>query len=660
MLLLCVAPARAAAQAAGDDMAIGDGTTGDAAAHDTRSRRGIRGAPLADSAAEPHKRLLHEWEVATFPQAASPAAPASTELVRPRYPARGRADLPAQLLAGHPTSAGTRAATVAAPSTTAAWIDQLATGDLPVRWDARVIRYLEFYRDDPRGRAIMGAWLRDQGRFRELIVAALRRHRLPQDLLYLCMIESSYDPWEYSRSGASGLWQFMPATGRIYGLRIDHWVDERNDPVKSTEAALFHLKDLYNRFGDWHLAMAAYNAGHGAVLGAIAKYNTNDFWSLLELESGLPWESSIYVPKALAAAIVGKNRAAFGYAGLAEADPWRHDAVSVPAGVSFQTIARAAGASDNEIVRLNPGLRRRRTPPGGAAYEVRIPVGRREAFARAFPQLAPETDGFATWVLRHGERFEDVARVHGISSRRLEELNGVDDVSEVRGGTVLVVPRVDDATRAKNRTLADDELYCSGIAPGAPGDPMIVAVPDKDFAVPDRRRVFYRVVAGDSTAEVAGALGLPVEDLLAWNRLDAQAKLQARMVLVGFVPEDHDAARANLALLDEARLVIVSSGTAEHLDLIEGRKGRQRVIVKARRGDTLESIGRPHHLGKYDMARINRRSPSDTLVPGEEVLLYTIVDRAKAKQAGVLDKNDKNDKKKGKKGKKSSRAAKVR
>jgi membrane-bound lytic murein transglycosylase D len=119
------------------------------------------------------------------------------------------------------------------------WLAGLKTGDIAVRWDPRVIRFLEFYRDDPRGRSIMGGWLRAQGRFREMILSSLRRHGLPEDLLYIAMIESSYDPIEVSRVGASGLWQFMPEGGHIYGLRQDHWVDERNDPEKSNEAMMF-------------------------------------------------------------------------------------------------------------------------------------------------------------------------------------------------------------------------------------------------------------------------------------------------------------------------------------------------------------------------------------------------------------------------------------
>ncbi|MCB2039108.1 MAG: lytic transglycosylase domain-containing protein, partial [Ottowia sp.] len=187
-----------------------------------------------------------------------------------------------------------------------------------------------------------------------MIVGYLKDAGLPQDLLYVSMIESSYDPYTYSRAGASGLWQFMPAGGKIYGLEIDRWIDERNDPVRSTIAVLDYFKDLYQRFGDWHLALAAYNAGYGAVLRSIARYNTNDFWQLLEYENALPWESSIYVPKAIAAAIVGHNRELFGFGDVKPRPAEAWDDVEVPKSVALSVIAHAAGCSVDDLKRLNP------------------------------------------------------------------------------------------------------------------------------------------------------------------------------------------------------------------------------------------------------------------------------------------------------------------
>jgi membrane-bound lytic murein transglycosylase D len=168
-----------------------------------------------------------------------------------------------------------------------------------------------------------------------------------------------------------------------------------------------------------------------------------------------------------------------------------------------------------------------------------------------------------------------------------------------------------------------------------------VAIPDKDAQVKGKSRVFYRVVAGDTLAEVAKALGVDAQALASWNGLAEDGVLQARMVLVAWVAPGFDAAARKVALLDDSRLMLVSRGSEEHLDLMEGRKGRKRVKLVAKAGDTLEALGRPHHLDKFDMARINRRSWSKALAAGDEVVVYVVVDKVKARQAGVLDKKKK-------------------
>jgi membrane-bound lytic murein transglycosylase D len=578
---------------------------------DDEGRRAVRGSPVEPVDVDPQEEAQRVWEEKTF-QGRQALAGAKPEEVRP--------DLD--------------------------WLKGIQTGDMPVRWDDRVIRYLEFYKDDPRGRSLMTTWLTSQGRYKDMILAALRRHKLPEDLLYLCMIESAYDPTDYSRSGASGLWQFMPAGGRIYGLEQTYWVDERNDPIKSTEAVMLYWRDLYDRFGNWHMTLAAFNAGYGAVLKSIAKYNTNDFWALLELEGGLPFESSIYVPKALAAAIVGHNRALFGYDGIVAAQPFDFDAVTVPKSVTFATIAKAAGVDPTEIAALNPELLRGRTPAGVADYEVRIPKGRKERFAKAFPQARAEWDVLEDYTMRHGERFEDVAKTHGLTPRKLRELNGVVDIADVRGGTVIVVPHLDADRLAENARSAEDDLYKSEVTPGEGNEPMLVPVPDKDFMVPDRKRIFYRVVAGDTLPEIAAQLGVKTAKLAEWNGIDADTFLQPRMVIVGWVPPDYDPAAHNVKLLDETRLMVVTTGSAEHLDIVEGRKGRVRKLVKVKKGDTFEKLGKPHGLSKYDVARINRKSYNDDLAEGDELVLYVIVDKAKAKKMGVKDTTWKNHPKK--------------
>ncbi len=575
---------------------------------DDSRRRAVRGCPvdydchgrLEAELRQFEKRSLRPRKRSPWIESDAPGAKSSARFARAKDPSKLRPDLP--------------------------WLKNIKLPDLPVVWDERVIAYLEFYRNDPRGRRIMSAWLSAQGRYKRLIADELRRANVPRDLLYIAMIESSYDATEYSRSGASGLWQFMPGGGRIYGLTINRWVDERNDQVLSTRAAIRYFEDLYSRFGNWHLALAAYNAGYGAVLRSMAKYNTNDFWKLLDYENGLPWESGIYVPKALATAIVGNNLALFGFDKVQKKREvtWRH--VEVPKSVKLSIVARAAGVKVAAIKRLNPQLRRGRTPPGVARYRVRVPAGTENQFATRFPQLRGDWDDANAYVVRHGERFEDIATRHKVSTRALRKLNGIKTEAEVHGGTVLVVPKVSKTAAKQQQHKADDNLYSAGFPRGKAGDKLLVAVPDKSLSIRGKKRVFYRVVSGDSQFDIANAFSVDRQDLAHWNQLDTEAHLHPRMVMQVWVPKKWSAKAAGVKILDKRRLKIVESGSTEHLDQAEKRVGRKRVVHRAKRRESFEDIGKRYGLGKYDLARINRMSPNTVLKKGQEVLVYEVVD----------------------------------
>jgi membrane-bound lytic murein transglycosylase D len=513
-----------------------------------------------------------------------------------------------------------------------AWLDELSLPDLPVRWDDRLIQYLLYYKDDPRGRATMKRWLEAQGRYKDLIADRLRRAKLPEDLLYVAMIESSYNPTVSSYAGAGGLWQLMPDSGRIYGLGRDRWLDERMDPVRATDAVVDYWIDLHQRFGDWALSLAAYNAGYGAVLRGIARYNTNDFWKLTQYENSLPWDTALYVPKVLAVAIVGHNRERFGFGSVEPAAAERWDDVKVPTSVSLSVIARAAGCSADDLARLNPQLRRKRTPPGRKDFVVRVPAGGGSKFARRFAELRDDWDGYDAYVVAYGERFEDVATQFGISERKLRDLNDVEHESDVTGGSLLVVPRVAEATRKKNLAKAMDSLHASGVDQ-KPGEPLLVPVPDEDAVVAGKRRVFYRVVIGDSLTGVAGALGISTDQLAAWNDLAGDAKLHPRMVLQAWVPTSFDEARANVRLLDDSRLLVVTRGSKRHMDLAEARVGRERIEYTPDKRESLERIGKKFGLGPRDLGRINRMPHTAVIEPGQTIIVYRVVDRSRSDRA---------------------------
>jgi membrane-bound lytic murein transglycosylase D len=577
------------------------------------ARRNVRGCTVGDTCTRPSD-VLREFETEALPP------PGSSPWLDDRTPPRGRLEAA--------TPRKVRKPSELRPD--APWLDKLELPDLPVTWTPRLVEYLVFYKEDPRGRSIMQSWLAAQGRYRTMIVQHLRDAHLPEDLLYVAMIESGYDPSDSSSAGALGVWQFMPEGGKIYGLREDRWVDERRDPLRSTIAVLDYWKDLYQRFGEWQIALGAFNVGYGAVLRSIARYNTNDYYQLCEFENALPWETCWYTPKVLATAIVGHNRAAFGYDTVKELPPETSEEVAVPMSVSLAVIARAAGTTEAEIKQLNPQLRRGRTPPGEAGYVVRVPVGAKPEFQRKLVELQSDWDGFDAYVVAHGERFEDVATTFGVSSSQLKKLNDVRDEGEIEGGTVLVVPRISDDQRAKNRAKAKASLMSSGVDQ-KDGEPMIVAVPDKDAKVPGKTRVFYRVVIGDTLHSVAKALGVKQSELARWNAIDEDVKVQPKMVLQAFVAPGID--RDKVTLLDDDGLLVVTRGSAEHLDLQEARLGRVRSEYVATGKEKLADVAKRYGLGSHDLARINRMSYDAVLDKGQKIIVYEVKDPKRSQRA---------------------------
>ena len=580
---------------------------------DLEQRRNIRGCAAGEVCARPSE-ILRDFEVEAFPPPGrGPWIDERTTSSRLEPGIARKVKRPSELRPDQP------------------WLDKLEMPDLPVTWTPKLIDYLLFYKDDPRGRSIMASWLVAQGRYRDMIVSYLREAHLPVDLLYDAMIESSYDPDDSSYAGALGLWQFMPEGGKIYGLREDRWVDERRDPLRSTIAQMDYFQDLHQRFGDWQIALAAFNAGYGAVLRSIARYNTNDYYQLCEYENGLPWETCLYTPKVLAAAIVGHNRAVFGYDQLKEAAPETWDEVAVPTSMSLAQIARVANATEADLKRLNPQLRHGRTPPE-AGYLVRVPAGVKPDFQRKLAELQSEWEGYDAYVVAHGERFEDVATTFGLTLPQLRKLNDVQHDAEIEGGTLLVVPRISEDQRAKNRAKAKAKLLGSGVDQ-KDGEPLIVPVPDKEAKVAGKWRVFYRVVAGDGVNGVAKALGVTPAELSRWNGLDDDGKLHPKMVLVAWVTPGFDATKHGVALLDEADLVVVTRGSPEHLDLAEARTGRVRTEYVATTKEKLADVAKKVGMGSHDLARINRISYDAVLDKGQTIIVYEVADPTRSKRA---------------------------
>jgi membrane-bound lytic murein transglycosylase D len=577
---------------------------------DSGVRRQISGGPTYDDAAlgadTPELRALAAAERELFP-------PSQRDLSSPwpqelPFPVAAADDKPRVHASGLPP-----AAPPSTPPTTSesgkdlAWLAKLEMPDLPVRWDPRVVRYLEFFKDDPRGRATFTIWHRRSGRYIAAIRRALRKKSLPEDLSALAMIESGFDPSARSSVGALGMWQFMPETGKIYGLVQDRWADQRMSVAIATEAAADHLADLNRRFGSWELAMAAYNMGYGGVLQAVRRYNTNDYWVLSKLEGSLPWETTLYVPKILAAAVVSKNLAAFGFHDVVVEPGLEGEEVLVAPGTALATVAQACGATTKEVELLNPELRASRTPPSQEDWPVKVPPGKASGCSTNLARVRKEAPSVERYVVRFGESLEQIAQARKVTVAKLVEMNGIAQGEVVRGGTVLLVP--------KGELVPDKPADSKKVA-----DKPVVIVPQDAFVYPDRKRVFYRVQVADTIKDVCAAFKIAPDELRRWNDIDPSARLVENMTLQLFVPADADLSSA--VVLGEGDVRTIVAGTEEffrHWD----DKGRRRTVVTAKAGETIDIIGKRHGVSAALMERINRRGRSEVLSEGERVVVWT-------------------------------------
>lgn len=496
------------------------------------------------------------------------------------------------------------------PSPSAAdteWLRGLTLPNLPVRYEDRVLKYLRFYRDSPSGRSIARAWAKKSGRYLQAVRAELVKAGLPSDLVFLSLIESGHNPTVYSSAGAAGLWQFMPETARHYGLIVDRWVDERLDPVRSTEAAVKLLADLHQRFGTWDLAMAAYNMGHGGLQRAIKKFNTNDFWELSRHEAGIPWETTLYVPKILATAILMNNKSAFGIESV-EADPAESfDTVLVGHAVSLEDVARTAGIAPEKLIAMNPQYRAARTPPQRPGrpsenFRVRVPGGLSATLQRDLNINAAAT-ALSAYVVRQGDTVSSIALATGSNDGEVRSINRIAPSEPLKAGTALLVPK-----RPKPAAPAR-----------APGTDVVV-VAQNSLPPPGTVRVFYPVAEGDTLESVGAAFGVDRSDLIAWNAVDQAARLQEGMVLQVFAKQSLDLSAIHHLKDDSTRTLV--AGSVEFIDHFEGLNGKRRLVVTAKNGETLAGIGKRYDMSVGWMERVNRRSRTDRLAPGDKVVVY--------------------------------------
>jgi membrane-bound lytic murein transglycosylase D len=395
----------------------------------------------------------------------------------------------------------------------------LPISDIPLTLNSKVEYFLYYFQTS--GKPSFSRWLSHSSRYIPMMKEILKREGMPEDLVYVAMIESGFQMHARSWASAVGPWQFMSETGRRYALRIDQWIDERKDPVKATSAAALYLKELYGMFkGDWYLAAAGYNAGENKIMRAISMYNTSDFWEISR-GSYLKRETKEYVPKLLAAAIIAKDPARYGFTDIAYLTPIEYDTVTIPSRTNLDLVAKLTGTTYEAIKELNPDLRHWCTPPNYPDYSLKIPKGSKQQFETEYAKV-PEDQRYTERVLysryqaRKRDSLKSVARRFGTSPAILAELNGLNAKSRVAGKSLLVPVK---------QTV---DFSHEGRAPRT------AAAGKGNFAK------YYTVKHGDTLSSLAKRFNVSTKLLSAWNNMKAKVALKPgrRIIIAKFTEKN--------------------------------------------------------------------------------------------------------------------------
>src|SRR5687768_10564542 len=404
---------------------------------------------------------------------------------------------------------------------------EATTHDIPIPTNDRVLRYVELFQG--RLREFLTEGLSRGVQYLPMIQATFRAEGLPLDLAYIPLIESAFKPSALSRAKARGVWQFMRGTALENGLKADWYLDERADPVKATQAAAKYLKTLHNMFEDWHLTMASYNGGPGRVKRALTRSRKNDFWQLTTSTRWLPRETREYVPMILAAVIIAKNPAQYGF-DIIPFETTPTETVIVPPALDLRRVAEWAGVPVDDIQKLNPEFRRWTTPVKQGEYAIKVPEGTADRVNEGLAGAGPhQLNAMQFHTVKRGETLATIARKLRVNRIDLAEANYLRVNSRVAVGARLVIPRMPSAALlARASTTTDVEKAAESIVADvlrntAAVEPLV----ENKAAVKT-----YRVRSGDTLYAIARRTGTTVNQLKAWNKLQTtKLKVGTRLLV---------------------------------------------------------------------------------------------------------------------------------
>jgi membrane-bound lytic murein transglycosylase D len=448
--------------------------------------------------------------------------------------------------------------------------------DIPIVINAKVEQFIQYFQTTAKSH--FSNWLARSEKYIPFMRNHLKENGLPEDLVYLALIESGFNPYAYSRSKASGPWQFIYLTGKRYGLKVNWWVDERRDPEKSTIAAAKYLKYLYDMFECWYLAAAGYNAGEGKIASAMKRYRTEDFWELAKYRY-LKQETKDYVPQMIAAALIAKDPESYGFTDIEYQEPLQYEKVKVPELTDLLLIAKACEASVEELKDLNPELLRWCTPPNSPDYEIKIPFEKKELFLKNFEILQPiRKVQFRTHSVKKGESLQRIARLYRVDLEPMLEINRLNKASRLPSGMELLIPI------PKTQDLK----------------PIVTA--QKKFNGKNQNskpeEIIYTIKRGDTLWSIANEMRVNIGALSRWNNLHPEKKL---------IPGD------------KLKIKMVSAPHPSDVPK-KGREGKE-IIYVVKAGDTLWGISKRYNITVSEIKTRNHLNGADRIRPADRLKL---------------------------------------
>lgn len=453
---------------------------------------------------------------------------------------------------------------------------------------------------------------RKMGRYEHIIRQIAREEGVSEDVIYVGMIESGFSAHAQSHMRATGPWQFMKGTAKLYGLNVDWWADERRDIYESTRAAVRHLKDLFYEYGDWYLALAAYNSGPGRVNRAIKKNNTRDYWEMTKL----PRETKRYVPYFISAARIAKDPAAFGIT-LEKDTAWLVDTVSILECLDLQIIAECAGTTVDSIREINPALLRWCTPPTMSRYVLKLPLGTRAKFLEGYAKVPAEKK--RTWVryqVKYGETLTLIASRFGTDIKAIQQANQLKNSTNLITGQYLLIPvapanykpvqLTNDDAKIIKKTSTSGQSTSSGTA-GTITTNTSTAKDKKKDDKEGKKKVLYKVEAGNNLSEIAEWYNVLPQDIRNWNNLYYGDPIYPGQTLTIWVdPYVPDQGYRKAVKKKAKETEVIEPGTK---------------VYVVQEGDNLASIAKMFGVEVSTIKRWNKLS-SNTVKVGDKLKIY--------------------------------------